>query len=170
MRWSPSSPRTSPSAPGCDDPYPRMAGSLPFGGYGRLPGCGWSLRGGLSPQHPLDIRLHLLQLLTPVGPAVRAGRREVEHPVGAAGRDVVVPEGFVGPQREPFEELRGHQVAAVGTRVEIRRGAGAAVDPDPGVVGRQLRHVDHRVVALPRRVGGRTPHALSVVTTGVVHR
>src|SRR6185295_229210 len=101
MRWSPSSPRTSPSAPGCDDRYPRMAGSLPFGGYGRLPGCGWSLGGVLCAKHPLDIRFHLLQLLTPVAPAVRAVRREVEHPVLSACRDIVVPEGLVRAQREP---------------------------------------------------------------------
>jgi len=51
-------------------PTAQIAGSLPFGVLtaGSL-FCGWSLRGGLSPQHPLDIRQHLLRLLAPVSPA-----------------------------------------------------------------------------------------------------
>src|SRR4051812_12559490 len=64
------------------------AGSLVVGGRYVQLSCT-----GLRPQHPLDIRQHLLDLLTPIAPAVRALRREVEHPVGAACRDIVVPEG-----------------------------------------------------------------------------
>ena len=47
---------------------------------------------------PLDVGLHLQQLLSPVTPAVRARSREVEDAVGTAGGDVVVAEADVGPQ------------------------------------------------------------------------
>src|SRR2546423_11532134 len=79
----------------------RKAGSLPLGGDGRLPGCGWSLRGVLCAKHPLNIRFHLLQLLSPVAPAVRALRRGDVHRAGGTRRDVVVPDSLLGAPSEP---------------------------------------------------------------------
>src|SRR3954466_13631085 len=98
-------------------------------------------RGGA--QHPLAVRLHRLQLLAPVAPIVRAAVREVEHAVVAAGGEVVVLERLVGAQREALQELGGQVVPA-----KVARGAVAAVDPDAGAIGNQLRDVDHGVVAL----------------------
>src|SRR5262245_43991599 len=103
-----------------------------------------------SAQHPLDIRLHGLQLATPVAPAVGAVGREVEHPVAASGPRVRRLEVLVGADRQALQELRGNlRVAQSG--IEIRGIAVAAVYPDPGAVGHQPPDLQHGVVTLPGR-------------------
>src|SRR5581483_7158712 len=103
------------------------------------------LRRRRSTQHALDVRLHRLQLLTPVSPAVGTSLGEVEHPVLATGLDVLFLERLVRAKGEALQEL-GVEVAAA----QLVGLAVAAVHPDAGVVGNELVHVDHRVVALPR--------------------
>ena len=116
-------------------------------------------------EHPLQVGFHRLQLLAPVLPAVGAAVGEVEHRVLAAGGEVRVLEGLVGAKGEALEELRVKVVAAEFVGLAV-----AAVHPQPGVVGDELADVDHRVVALPRRVTGRAPHVLGLVAARVVHR
>src|SRR5690606_3203870 len=135
---------------------------------GAIPG--WPSRRGHA-EHPLDVRLHLLQLLTPVTPAVGTGVREVEHTVLPARGDVLLLEGLVGPHGEPLQELRVEVVALGHTGADVGRGAVTAEHPDAGVVGDQLVDVDHRVVALPGavRILGAAPHVVGVVAAGVTH-
>src|SRR5271165_6407679 len=78
-------------------------------------------------QCALQVRLHRVQLRTPVCPVVRAVGGEVEHRVVTAGRDVSVLEGDVAAVDQILQEL-GRDVGAP----QIRRGAVAAVDPEPG--------------------------------------
>src|SRR4051794_13638324 len=70
-----------------------------------------ALRLRLSAERRDQIRLHLLKLLTPVGPVVGAVGREVEHGIVTTRGDVIVLEGLVGPNGQAFEE-RGRKVAA----------------------------------------------------------
>src|SRR5258707_13185000 len=57
-------------------------------------------------EHALDVRLHGLQLATPVTPAVRTGGREVEHPVAAPRPRVGGLGILVGGDRQARQGLR----------------------------------------------------------------
>ena len=61
----------------------RIAAARPSSAYLKCSRVSYQ-RGRRGAQHPLDVGLHLLQLGTPVAPAVRAVGREVEHTVRAA--------------------------------------------------------------------------------------
>src|SRR5215212_7186243 len=120
-------------------------------------------------EHPLDVRLHLLQLRAPVLPAVSTVRREVEHTVLAARGDVLLLERLVRPQGEALEEL-GVEVVACDLAVDVARLAVTAIHPDAGAVRHQRADVDHRIVALPRRIARGSPHVLGLVTARITHR
>src|ERR1700739_3799795 len=91
-------------------------------------------RGRRGAQHALQIWLHRLQLAAPVAPAVRAVRREVEHTVRAARREVPVLKLLVRPDGQALEELRG-DLRIAETRIEVGRITVTAIHPNPGAAG-----------------------------------
>src|SRR5258707_1821870 len=115
-------------------------------------------------EHALDVRLHGLQLATPVTPAVRAVGREVEHPVAAPGPRVGRLEILVGADRQALQELR-RNLRVPPSAIQICRVAVAAVHPDPGAVRHQATDLPHGVVALPGGPAVGTPQVHPVEAT-----